>query len=165
MLRELPGNRAASACWATAWAASLAYLAACRTDVDVAVKLLRRGHRRQPGQAANLRGRLVLHIAERTASVRPPRASAFLDALGGGGRLYVPGMDAHSPAQVAITTTSRRTDGAPARRWPRSCAIGPEVRLFVLGGTSTANTIRHARRGRHHGHDGVAEPYVNHIPT
>ena len=54
----------------------LAYLAACRCDVDVAVGYYGVGIENSLEEASRLRGRLVLHIAERDGFCPPRRASA-----------------------------------------------------------------------------------------
>jgi carboxymethylenebutenolidase len=61
----------------------LAYLAACRTDADVAVSYYGVGIDNALDEAANIRGRLLLHIAELDKFCPPPAREKILAALDG----------------------------------------------------------------------------------
>ena len=87
----------------------LAYLAACRCDVDVAVGYYGVGIENSLEEASRLRGRLVLHIAERDGFCPPEARERILAALGGkpGVELYgIRAWTTPSPAPAARTTTS-----------------------------------------------------------
>lgn len=146
----------------------LAYLAACRCEVDVAVGYYGVGIEQSLQEADRLRGRLVLHIAEQDGYCPPAARERILRALGGrpGVELYVyPGADhafartggAHYDKPAALMAHQRSMAALQK-------AIGPEFDYSALWdkhceyefGTrdvpATMSTM-------------VAEPYVNHIPT
>ncbi|MDQ8031554.1 carboxymethylenebutenolidase [Bordetella genomosp. 1] len=146
----------------------LAYLAACRTDVDVAVGYYGVGIENSLAEADALRGKLVLHIAEQDGFCPPPARAQILEALGGrpGVELYVyPGMDHafartggdHYDKPSALMAHQRSIAALKA-------AIGPHYDYSYLwdkhceyefGTRDVAATMATM----------VAEPYVNHIPT
>jgi carboxymethylenebutenolidase len=146
----------------------LAYLAACRTDVDVAIGYYGVGIENSLDEAAQLRGRLVLHIAEQDGFCPPEARQRILEALGNkpGVQIYVyPGMD-HAFARTggdhydkpSALMAHQRSMAALQR------AIGPEFDYSYLwdkhceyefGTRDVAATMATM----------VAEPYVNHIPT
>ena len=147
----------------------LAYLAACRCDVDVAVGYYGVGIENNLEEASRLRGRLVLHIAERDGFCPPEARERILAALGGkpGVELYVyPGLD-HAFARTggahydkpAAMMAHQRSMAAPATRDRAG------VRLLASVGQALRIRIRHPRRGRHHGHHGgraLCEPHPHH---
>ena len=146
----------------------LAYLAACRTDVDVAIGYYGVGIENSLDEASQLRGRLVLHIAEQDGFCPPEARQRILEALGNkpGVQIYVyPGMD-HAFARTggdhydkpSALMAHQRSMAALQR------AIGPEFDYSYLwdkhceyefGTRDVAATMATM----------VAEPYVNHIPT
>ena len=80
----------------------LAYLAACRTDAAVAVSYYGVGIEKALEEAAQIKGRLVLHIAENDQFCPPEARHAIVGALSGrmDTALYVyPGVD-HAFARV-----------------------------------------------------------------
>ena len=80
----------------------LAYLAACRTDAAVAVSYYGVGIEKALEEAAQIKGRLVLHIAENDQFCPPEARNAIVGALSGRSdtALYVyPGVD-HAFARV-----------------------------------------------------------------
>lgn len=80
----------------------LAYLAACRTDADVAVSYYGVGIEKALPEAAHIRGNLVVHIAENDQFCPPEARGQIVDALSGRDDigLYVyPGVD-HAFARV-----------------------------------------------------------------
>ncbi|MBW9107423.1 dienelactone hydrolase family protein [Paraburkholderia phenoliruptrix] len=147
----------------------LAYLAACRLDgVACAVGYYGVGIEQALGEAANLNGRLVLHIAEKDGFCPPEAQAAIREGLGGreNVELYVyQGVDhafariggAHFDKSAALIALQRSI--AALRR-----EIGPHYNLSALWDKhcehefitrdvdATMATM-------------VAEPYVNHIPT
>lgn len=90
----------------------LAYLAACRTDADVAVGYYGVGIEAALTDAADIQCRLVLHIAELDGFCPPPAREAIVQALSGreSVELYVyPGTDhAFARAGATISTNLRR---------------------------------------------------------
>lgn len=95
-LRVLPEQQGGAGVLGYCLGGKLAYLAACRTDADVAIGYYGVGIEDSLEEAANLRGRLVLHIAEKDGFCPPPARQRILEALGGKANveLYVyPGMD------------------------------------------------------------------------
>lgn len=168
VLRGLPEQQGGVGVLGYCLGGKLAYLAACRTDVDVAVGYYGVGIESSLEEAANLRGRLVLHIAEQDGFCPPEARQRILAALGGkpGVELYVyPGMD-HAFARTggdhydkpSALMAHQRSMAALQR------AIGPEFDYSALwdkhceyefGTRDVAATMATM----------VAEPYVNHIPT
>lgn len=167
-LRELPEQQGGVGVLGYCLGGKLAYLAACRTDVDVAVGYYGVGIEDSLDEAATLRGRLVLHIAEQDGFCPPEARQRILEALGGkpGVELYVyPGMD-HAFARTggdhydkpSALMAHQRSMAALQR------AIGPDFDYSALwdkhceyefGTRDVAATMATM----------VAEPYVNHIPT
>ena len=146
----------------------LAYLAACRTDVDVAVGYYGVGIENSLDEIQNLRGNLVLHIAEQDGFCPPPARARILEALSGrkGVELYVyPGVD-HAFARTggdhydkpSALMAHQRSIAALKRAigphydfsylWDKHC----EYEFATRDVAATMATM-------------VAEPYVNHIPT
>ncbi len=108
----------------------LAYLAGCRTDVDLAVGYYGVGIESALGEAEKIRGKLVLHIAEKDQFCPPESQAAIKKALAGRERIDVfsyPGVD-HAFARVggdhfdeaAATLANQRTRDA------LRAAIGPQ---------------------------------------
>lgn len=146
----------------------LAYFAACRTDVDVAVGYYGMGIEHALAEADNIQGRLVLHFAELDGYCNATARTAIEGALRGrkGVELYTyPGVD-HAFARaggmhfdkLAAMMAHQRTIAALKR------AIGPDYDLSALwdkhceyefGTRNVEDTMATM----------VAEPYVNHIPT
>ncbi|MFY3246999.1 dienelactone hydrolase family protein, partial [Achromobacter xylosoxidans] len=167
-LRALPEQQGGAGVLGYCLGGKLAYLAACRTDADVAIGYYGVGIEDSLEEAANLRGRLVLHIAEKDGFCPPPARQRILEALGGKANveLYVyPGMDhafartggAHYDKPSALMAHQRSM--AALQR-----VIGPQFDYSYLwdkhceyefGTRDVAATMATM----------VAEPYVNHIPT
>lgn len=167
-LRALPEQQGGAGVLGYCLGGKLAYLAACRTDADVAIGYYGVGIEDSLQEAANLRGRLVLHIAEQDGFCPPPARQRILEALGGKSNveLYVyPGMDhafartggAHYDKPSALMAHQRSM--AALQR-----VIGPQFDYSALwdkhceyefGTRDVAATMATM----------VAEPYVNHIPT
>jgi len=146
----------------------LAYLAACRTDADVAVGYYGVGIEAALAETADIQCRLVLHIAELDGFCPPPARAAIVQALSGreNVELYIyPGTD-HAFARVGgdhfhkpSALMAHQRSVAALRR-----AMGPHYDLSALWDKhceyefatrdvdATMSTM-------------VAEPYVNHIPT
>jgi carboxymethylenebutenolidase len=146
----------------------LAYLAACRTAVDVAIGYYGVGIEKALDEADRLRCPLVLHIAERDAFCPPEARAAILAAFEGrtGVSTYVyPGADhafarrggdhydkpaalmAHQRSIAALRTAIGPSFDLSAL-WDRHC-------LYEFGTRDVDATMGTM----------VAEPYVNHIPT
>lgn len=168
VLRELPEQEGGAGVLGYCLGGKLAYLAACRTDADVAVGYYGVGIEDSLEEAAHLRGRLVLHIAEQDGFCPPEARQRILEALGGkpGVELYVyPGVD-HA---FARTGGDHYDKPSALMAHQRSMAalqrtIGPEFDYSYLwdkhceyefGTRDVAATMATM----------VAEPYVNHIPT
>ena len=167
-LRALPEQQGGAGVLGYCLGGKLAYLAACRTDADVAIGYYGVGIEDSLDEAAKLRGRLVLHIAEQDGFCPPPARQRILEALGGKANveLYVyPGMDhafartggAHYDKPSALMAHQRSM--AALQR-----VIGPQFDYSALwdkhceyefGTRDVAATMATM----------VAEPYVNHIPT
>ncbi|WP_238924158.1 dienelactone hydrolase family protein [Achromobacter ruhlandii] len=167
-LRALPEQQGGAGVLGYCLGGKLAYLAACRTDADVAIGYYGVGIEDSLEEAANLCGRLVLHIAEQDGFCPPPARQRILEALGGKANveLYVyPGMDhafartggAHYDKPSALMAHQRSM--AALQR-----VIGPQFDYSALwdkhceyefGTRDVAATMATM----------VAEPYVNHIPT
>lgn len=147
----------------------LAYLAACRTDCDVAVGYYGVGIEQALADADRLDGRpLVLHLAENDGFCPPEAREAILKALGGraGVALHVyPGVDHafarpggdhyHKPsALMAHQRSIAAFRGALgphydfSHLWDKHC----EYEFATRDVDATMATM-------------VPEPYVNHIPT
>ncbi|MES2759154.1 MAG: dienelactone hydrolase family protein [Pseudomonadota bacterium] len=146
----------------------LAYLAACRCDVDVAVGYYGVGIQDQLDEAANIRGRLVLHFAENDKFCPPPAREAIFAALQGrpNVELYLyPNVDhafARPPSEhydkPAALMAHQRSVAAFRK------ALGPHFDLSALWdkhceyefGTRNVDDTMATM---------VPQPYVNHIPT
>lgn len=146
----------------------LAYFAACRTDIAVAVGYYGMGIEKALDEADNIQGRLVLHFAELDAYCDASARTAIELKLRGrkGIELYTyPGAD-HAFARaggmhfdkLAAMMAHQRTIAVLKR------VIGPEYDLSALWdkhceyefGTRNVDDTMATM---------VAEPYVNHIPT
>ncbi|CAN5920988.1 dienelactone hydrolase family protein [soil metagenome] len=146
----------------------LAYLAACRTDADVAVGYYGVGIDAALGEADKVKSPLVLHIAELDKFCPPEARDKIVQTLKGRPNitLYVyPGMD-HAFARLggehydkaSALMAHERTIGA------LKAAMGPHYDLSALWdkhceyefGTRNVDDTMSTM---------VAEPYVNHIPT
>ena len=167
-LRALPEQQGGAGVLGYCLGGKLAYLAACRTDADVAIGYYGVGIEDSLEEAANLRGRLVLHIAEQDGFCPPPARQRILEALGGKANveLYVyPGMDhafartggAHYDKPSALMAHQRsmaalqRVIGPQfdySYLWDKHC----EYEFATRDVPATMQTM-------------VAEPYVNHVPT
>jgi carboxymethylenebutenolidase len=146
----------------------LAYLAACRTDADVAVAYYGVGIEKALDEIGKVKGRLVMHVAA-LDKFCPPEAQAQIAAAAKGREkveLYVyPGQD-HAFARrggdhydkPSALMAHQRSLTALKRE------IGPEYDLAALWdkhceyefGTRDVDATMSTM---------VAEPYVNHIPT
>ena len=146
----------------------LAYLAACRTDADVAVGYYGVGIEAALAEAPGIRCRLVLHIAELDGFCPPPARDAIVQALSGreNVELYVyPGTDHafaraggdhfHKPSALMAhqrSVAALRREMGPhydlSALWDKHC----EYEFATRDVDATMATM-------------VAEPYVNHIPT
>ncbi len=146
----------------------LAYLAACRTDCAVAVGYYGVGIEQALDEAENIRGRLLLHIAEKDGFCPPEAQAAIVQALRGRERCEVhvyPGVDhafaraggEHFHKPSALMAHQRSIAALKA-------AIGPHHDFSALWdkhceyefGTRDVDATMATM---------VAEPYVNHIPT
>lgn len=146
----------------------LAYLAACRTDVDVAVGYYGVGIEAALAEASGIRCRLVLHIAELDGFCPPPAREAIVNALSGreNVELYIyPGTDHafaraggehfHKPSALMAhqrSVAALRREMGPhydlSALWEKHC----EYEFATRDVDATMSTM-------------VSEPYVNHIPT
>ena len=147
----------------------LAYLSACRLDrVACAVAYYGVGIEHALAEAAHIKGRLVLHVAERDGFCPPEAQAQIRAALGGkdGIELYVyPGVDhafaraggEHYDRPSALMAHQRsigalRAEMGPhydfSALWDKHC----EYEFATRDVDATMATM-------------VAEPYVNHIPT
>lgn len=146
----------------------LAYLAACRTDAEVAVGYYGVGIEQALEEAPNMRGRLVLHIAENDRFCPPEARSAILAALSGRERteLYVyPGVDhafarqggEHFHKPSALMAHQRSVAALKAEIGPHYdfSALWDKHCEYEFATRNVADTMATM----------VAEPYVNHIPT
>lgn len=167
-LRALPEQTGGTGVLGYCLGGKLAYLTACRSDVDVAVGYYGVGIENSLQDAATIKGRLVLHIAEQDGFCPPEARARIVEALAGkpGVELYVyPGVD-HAFARTggdhydkpSALMAHQRSIAALKR------AIGPEYDYSALwdkhceyefGTRDVAATMATM----------VAEPYVNHIPT
>jgi len=146
----------------------LAYLAACRTDADVAVAYYGVGIEKALDEASNIKNRLVVHIAGNDQFCPPEAQAAILGTLTGHEcvEVYVcPGVD-HAFARVGgdhfdkpsalmahqrSITALKRVMGPHydySKLWDKHC----EYEFATRDVAATMATM-------------VAEPYVNHIPT
>ncbi len=146
----------------------LAYLAACRTDADVAVSYYGVGIEKALDEAKNITGRLVLHIAENDQFCPPEARAAIMNTLSGrdATELYVyPGVDHafartggdhfHKPSALMAhqrSVAALKSEIGPhydfSALWDKHC----EYEFATRNVADTMATM-------------VAEPYVNHIPT
>jgi carboxymethylenebutenolidase len=147
----------------------LAYLAACRLpDVACAVGYYGVGIERALDEAANIRGRLVLHVAERDGFCPPEAQARIREALQGRPNIELYVYAGDGPRIRAGRRRALRqgvgADGAPAvdRGIPRR--NGPALRLLRAVGQALRIRIRHRDVDATMA-TMVAEPYVNHIPT
>jgi len=146
----------------------LAYLAACRTNADVAVGYYGVGIEKALDEARERKSRLVLHIAENDAFCPPEARAAIVAALSGRAQteLYVyPGVDhafarlggdhfhkpsalmAHERSIAALKTVMGPHPDFSAL-WDTHC----EHEFATRDVAATMATM-------------VEQPYVNHIPT
>lgn len=146
----------------------LAYLAACRTDADVSIGYYGVGIEKALDEARNIKGRLVLHLAENDQFCPPEARTAILEALSGreSTELYVyAGVDHafarqggdhfHKPSALMAhqrSVTALKAEMGPhfdySALWDKHC----EYEFATRNVADTMATM-------------VAEPYVNHIPT
>ncbi len=167
-LRALPEQNGGTGVLGYCLGGKLAYLTACRSDVDVAVGYYGVGIENSLDDAATIKGRLVLHIAEQDGYCPPAARARIMETLAGkpGVELYVyPGVD-HAFARTggdhfdkpSALMAHQRSIAALKR------VIGPEYDYSALwdkhceyefGTRDVAATMATM----------VAEPYVNHIPT
>lgn len=146
----------------------LAYLAACRTDAAVAVSYYGVGIEKALTEADNIKGRLVLHIAENDQFCPAPAREAIVGALSGRAdtQVYIyPGVDHafartggdhyHKPS--ALMAHQRSIEAFKSvmgphydysTLWDKHC----EYEFATRNVADTMATM-------------VAQPYVNHIPT
>ena len=146
----------------------LAYLAACRTDTDVAVAYYGVGIEKALDEAKNIKSRLVVHIAEKDQFC-PPDARALIHkelTSRKGIEVYVyPGVDHafaraggdhfHKPSALMAhqrSITALKREMGPhydfSALWDKHC----EYEFATRNVAETMATM-------------VPEPYVNHIPT
>ncbi len=146
----------------------LAYLAACRTDADIAVGYYGVGIDAALGEADRITKPLVLHIAERDQFCPPEARSAIVSALQDrpGITLHVyPGVD-HAFARVGGDHHDRPSALMAHDRTVAAlkAAIGPHFDLSALWDKHCEHEFG-ARDVDKTMSTMVAEPYVNHIPT
>jgi len=168
VLRERPEFEGTAGVLGYCLGGKLAYLAACRCDVDVAVGYYGVGIEAALDEAAHIRGRLVLHFAEHDKFCPPPARDAIFDALGNrpGVELYLyQGVD-HAFARPASEHYHKPSALMAHERSVAAMrkAIGPDYDLSALWdkhceyefGTRDVDATMATM---------VAQPYVNHIPT
>lgn len=146
----------------------LAYMTAARTDVDVSVGYYGVGIEGALDEADNIKGKLVLHIAEKDGFCPPEAQAKISEVLGGKDNVEVyiyPGVDHafardggdHFDKPSALMAHERsiaafRTAIGPhynlSALWDKHC----EYEFATRDVAATMKTM-------------VAEPYVNHIPT
>lgn len=167
-LRTLPECRGGVGCVGFCLGGKLAYLAACRTDVDVAVGYYGVGIEQHLDEAERIRGRLVLHFAELDAYCPAEARAQILQRLGGrpGTELYVyPGVD-HAFARPASPHYDKPSAAMAHQRAIAAChaAIGPNHDLSALWDKHCEHEFA-TRDVDATMATMVAQPYVNHIPT
>jgi len=143
----------------------LAYLTAARTDVACAVGYYGMGIEDYLDEAANIRGRLVLHFAGNDASCDAAARDRIIAALAGAEGYVYPGAG-HAFARVggmhfdksATMMAHGRTIAA------LKATIGPDFNLSFLWDEHVRHEFE-ARNVPATMATMVAEPYVNHIPT
>ncbi len=146
----------------------LAYLAACRCNIDAAVGYYGVGIQDRLDEAANIRGRLVLHFAEDDKFCPAPARDAIFAALQArpNVELYLyQGVD-HAFARPASEHYDKPSALVAHERSVAAFrkAIGPQFDLSALWdkhceyefGTRNVDDTMATM---------VAQPYVNHIPT
>ena len=168
VLRNLPQCSGGAGVLGFCLGGKLAYLAACRTDAQVAVAYYGVGIEKALGEIDKINGRLVMHVAE-LDKFCPPEAQAQIAAAANGHAnielFSYPGQD-HAFGRVggdhfhkpSALMAHQRSLAAIKR------AIGPEYDLAALWdkhceyefGTRDVEATMATM---------VAEPYVNHIPT
>jgi len=168
ILRARQGSGGKVGCVGFCLGGKLAWLAACRAGVDVAVGYYGVGIENNLAETDNIKGRLVLHLAELDGFCPPAARETILAALAGrpATELYVyPGVD-HAFARpggdhfdkTAASLAHQRTVAA------LKATMGPAYDLAALwdnhcdyefGVRDVAATMATM----------VAEPYVNHVPT
>jgi carboxymethylenebutenolidase len=146
----------------------LAYLAACRCDVDVAVGYYGVGIQDNLDESKNIKGRLVLHFAGKDKFCPPPAREAIFAALQGrpNVELYLyPEADHafarpvsehyHKPSALMAherSVSAFRKEMGPqydfSALWDKHCE-------YEFGTRNVDDTMATM----------VAQPYVNHIPT
>jgi carboxymethylenebutenolidase len=146
----------------------LAYLTACRCDVDAAVGYYGVGIENNIEEAKNIKGRLLLHFAEQDKFCPAAARDSIFAALNGkpNVELYLyPGVDHafarpvsehfHKPSALIAhqrSVTAFRREMGPhydlSALWDKHC----EYEFARRDVDATMSTM-------------VAEPYVNHIPT
>lgn len=146
----------------------LAYLAACRTDTDVAVAYYGVGIEKSLDEAKNIKCRLVLHMAEKDQFCTVEARGAIMKALRDLDRaeLYVyTGVDHafarlggdhfHKPSSLMAherTIAAFKAEIGPHYDLPALWEKHLEYEFATRNVPDTMTTM-------------VAEPYVNHIPT
>lgn len=146
----------------------LAYLSACRTDAEVAVGYYGVGIEQALNEAPNIRGRLLLHIAENDEFCPPQARAAIVGALAGRERTEVhvyPGVDhafaraggEHFHKPSALMAHQRSIAALKAQIGPHYdfSALWDKHCEYEFATRNVADTMATM----------VAEPYVNHIPT
>ena len=168
VLRKRPELNGKVGCLGFCLGGKLAYLTACRVDVDVSVGYYGVGIEGSLGEASKIKGRLVLHFAEKDAFCPPAAREQILAALTGKPKveLYVyPGVD-HAFARPA----SQHYDKASAlMAHQRSVTafkreLGPEHDLSALWDNHCLHEFGHRDVDATMA-TMVAQPYVNHVPT
>lgn len=146
----------------------LAYLAACRTDADVAVGYYGVGIDAALDEADRIRCRLALHVAELDAFCPPEARERIVNALRGRPKVEVhvyPGVD-HAFARVGGEHYHRASALMAHERSIAALksAIGPHYDLAALWDKHCEYEFATRNVDDTMG-TMVAEPYVNHIPT
>lgn len=168
VLRARPEHVGKIGCLGFCLGGKLAYLTACRTDADVSVGYYGVGIENDLAEASKIKGRLVLHIAEKDQFCPPEARAKILEGLGGRDNieLYVyPGVDhafarppsPHFDKPAALMAHERsiaafKYEMGPhynlSALWDKHC----EYEFATRNVDDTMATM-------------VAQPYVNHIPT
>ncbi|AGU53395.1 putative carboxymethylenebutenolidase [Variovorax paradoxus B4] len=146
----------------------LAYLAACRTDADVAVGYYGVGIDAALDEAGNIRCPLALHVAELDGFCPPEARERIVQALRGRPDVEVhvyPGVD-HAFARVGGEHYHRASALMAHERSIAALksAIGPHYDLAALWDKHCEYEFA-TRNVDDTMSTMVAEPYVNHIPT